>query len=130
MSKTVMIKPRAGTPATAAVYYLGRDDERIADGPKSGDIDLKTYIAKFVKKELRNNNRNFILDIGAVEWIDSTYVGMILAWHQLIESEGGCFALVNLSGRSRDIMRVTRLDATLNVFDSVSEASDFFAQAS
>lgn len=129
MSKTVMIRPRLGTPATAVIYHLGEQEKQIAEGPLDPAIDLKTYIRKHLKKELKKDNRNIILDLRAVEWIDSTYVGMILAWHQLVEAEGGRFALVNLSGRSKDIMRVTRLDATLNVFDSVSEAGEYFSRA-
>lgn len=124
-----MIRPRLGTPATAVIYHLGEQEKQIAEGPLDPAIDLKTYIRKHLKKELKKDNRNIILDLRAVEWIDSTYVGMILAWHQLVEAEGGRFALVNLSGRSKDIMRVTRLDATLNVFDSVSEAGEYFSRA-
>ncbi len=128
---TVLIRPLPrSVPARAAVYRVGDREKKIDEGPMDPDIELKTFIRQVLKKELGKGNRNFLLDLQSVEWIDSTYVGMILAWHQLVEAEGGEFVLVNLSKRSQDIMSVTRLDATLKVFQTQSEAQKYFSKAS
>lgn len=128
---TVLIRPLPrSVPARAAVYSVGDREKKIDEGPMDPDVELKTFIRRILKKELGQGSRNFLLDLQSVEWIDSTYVGMILAWHQLVEAEGGEFVLVNLSKRSRDIMSVTRLDATLKVFHTQSEAQSYFSKAS
>ena len=131
MNQTVLIRPLAETtPARATVYRLDEGEERIDEGPSNPDVELKTYIRKMIKKELSQGNRNFLLDLSAVEWIDSSYVGMILSWHQLVHSEDGEFVLVNLSDRSKGIMKVARLDTVFTVFNSPSEAMQYFLDSS
>jgi anti-sigma B factor antagonist len=127
--ETVLIRPLPRTtPARAEVYRVGVQERKIDEGPSDPDTELKTFIRGILKKELGQGVRHFLLDLQAVEWIDSTYVGMILAWHQLVDHEGGEFALINLSKRSRDIMSVTRLDTALKVFATQSEAVSYFSR--
>jgi anti-anti-sigma factor len=126
--ETVLIRPFPKVPARAVVYRVGDQEKQIDEGPGDPDVELKTFIRGILREELGRGSRHFLLDLQAVEWIDSTYVGMILSWHQLVEAEGGEFVLVNLSKRSKDIMSVTRLDATLKVFGTQSEAQSYFAK--
>ena len=129
MSQTVLIRPLPETmPARATVHRLSDDQEdKIAEGPSDPNVELKHYVRRILKRELAEGNRHFLLDLASVEWIDSSYIGMILAWHQLVEEQDGEFVLVNLSKRSKDIMKVTRLDTTLKVFDSPSDAQGYFS---
>ena len=129
MSPTVLIRPQPHTtPARAAIFHLTDREKKIDEGPKRRATELKTYIRRVIKRELAGGNRNFLLDLSPVEWIDSTYVGMILAWHQQVENEDGRFALVSLSDRSREIMRVAKLDHVLKVFDNPADAQAYFSR--
>jgi hypothetical protein len=53
---------------------------------------------------------------------------MILAWYQLVESSDGRFVLSSLSDRSKDIMKVAKLDNILQSFDSPSAAQRYFSE--
>lgn len=127
MGQTVLIRPLPKTlPARAMVFHLGEREEKVKEGPSSPGVELKMFIRKAIGYELSQGNRNFLLDLASVEWIDSTYVGMILSWHQQVAAEDGEFVLVNLSDRSKDIMRVAKLDAVLKVFNTPTEAQQYF----
>ena len=131
MSQTVLIRPLPhSTPARASVFYLTDNEKKIDEGPTGQDSELKVYIRKTIKRELDLGNRHFLLDLSPVEWIDSTYVGIILSWHQQVEREDGEFVLVSLSDRSKEIMRVAKLDHVLNVFDTPAQAQKYFAKKS
>jgi anti-anti-sigma factor len=131
MNHTVLIRPLPqATPARASVYHLNDLEEKIDEGPSNPDVELKVYLRKTINRELSQGNRNFLLDLSSVEWIDSTYVGMILAWHQMVDAEGGKFVLINVSDRSKEIMRVAKLHNILRAFDSPSDAQKYFADPS
>jgi anti-anti-sigma factor len=131
MNQTVLIRPLPqATPARASIYHLSDHEEKIDEGPSNPDVELKVYLRKAIKRELSQGNRNFLLDLSSVEWIDSTYVGIILAWHQLVDAEDGKFVLINVSDRSKKIMRVAKLHNILRAFDSRSDAQEYFADPS
>jgi anti-sigma B factor antagonist len=131
MNQTVLIRPLPqATPARASIYHLGASEEKVDEGPSNRNVEFKVYLRKTIKRELSQGNRNFLLDLSSVEWIDSTYVGMILAWHQLVDAEGGKFVLYNVSDRSKEIMRVAKLNNILRAFDSRADAQRYFADPS
>jgi len=112
------------------VCHLGEQEEKVKEGPSSPGDELKMFIRKAIGDELSQGNRNFLLDLASVEWIDSTYVGMILSWHQQVAAQDGEFVLVNLSNRSKDIMKVAKLDSVLKVFNTPAEAQQYFTRPS
>jgi len=131
MNQTVLIKPLPqSTPARASIYHLGDREEKIGEGPSNPDVELKVFLRKTIKRELSQGNRYFLLDLSSVEWIDSTYVGMILSWHQMVDAEDGKFALINVSNRSKEIMRVAKLHNILRAFDSRADAQKYFTDPS
>jgi anti-anti-sigma factor len=127
MNRIVLIRPLPKSiPARAGIYHLNDSEEKIDEGPSKPGGELKEFVKNAIKCELAQGNRHFLLDLSSVEWIDSAYVGMILAWRQLIDAEGGRFALIRVSERSKDIMRVAKLHNVLRAFDSMAEAQDYF----
>jgi anti-anti-sigma factor len=127
MKDIVLIRPQPALGAAKAmVYHFGDREEKVAEGPRDPDVSLKHYVRGIIKDELTIGRRQFVLDLESVEWIDSIYVGMILAWQQLIHERDGQLVLVNPSKRSKDVLKATRLDTVLNVRDTMSDAQRYF----
>lgn len=65
---------------------------------------------------------NVIVDIGKVDWINSTGLGMLMVLFQEITREGGKIVFANPSERVTKILAATKLDRVLTAVNSLEKA--------
>ena len=92
----------------------------------TGEIDMAT--APRFRQQLLGvigaGAQNVVIDISGVDFIDSTGLGVLMGGAKRVRSAGGDIRLVMTGSRLADLIELTRLDRVLDVFDSVSTATE------
>ena len=92
-----------------------------------GDLDHNTAnsIKKKIDTELKKNPINLlILDLSALDFMDSSGIGLILGRYKLINSLGGKLSLVKPNENLCKIINMSGLHKILSVYNTVEEALD------
>ena len=94
----------------------------------SGRIVLGEESAKLrhVVKEALGEGNHIVLDLGGVNHIDSTGLGVLVGLHASARKSGGAIKLANLNSRLRDVLGITRLLTIFEVFDTAEDAAATF----
>lgn len=69
-----------------------------------------------------SNAKIVVLDISALEFIESTNLGKIVASYLKLRKRGGDLRIVKPQPEIRNLLEVTRLSSLFGVFHSVSDA--------
>jgi len=68
--------------------------------------------------------KNIILDMGEVEFVDSSGLSAILVGHRMTDSENGVLILANPQVQVTRLINISRLDQILTVTESVQAGRD------
>jgi anti-anti-sigma factor len=128
MSKIILIRLQPPIEnGRASLYNLGEGEheDKLDTGPEE-DVSLKDYVQKRIEEELQAGNQNFIVDLSFVKWVSSSDVGIMLSWYRVASRLDGCVVLANLHQSVREVMKITKLDTVISVFDTVALARQHF----
>ena len=102
--------------------YRLEDDVAIVD--VSGDIDVLTSSA--LRDRLLavagKGHDGFVVNLGDVEFIDSTGIGVLIGVWRRVQAGGGTFALAAPSRRTRRIFDVAGVSEIFSIHDNAAEA--------
>ena len=84
---------------------------------------LKQTIADLVRK----GARHVILDLGGVQYIDSTRLGELIAAHVMLSRRGGRLLLAATPPRLMELLLLSSLADVFERFESVDAAESTFA---
>lgn len=90
---------------------------------------LKTRLHSAIGSYLGEGYRSFVLDLTAVERIDSCGVGLLIGMHHQAVGAGGSLVVVITSPFVRKVLRMMRLDRFLELETSLERAVRTFADA-
>ena len=68
-----------------------------------------------------NGKKKILLNLAGVSYIDSSGIGELIANYTTISKDGGQMKLLNLTGKVKDLLVITKL---LTVFDSYETEAD------
>ncbi|HEY8399890.1 MAG TPA: STAS domain-containing protein [Cytophagaceae bacterium] len=89
---------------------------------------LTSVLAPELKSELvkinAEGNKNIILDVSAVKYIDSSGLSSILVGNRLCENEEGTFVLACPTEHVLKLIKISHLDTVLTILPTVEEAVD------
>src|SRR5271170_8429769 len=110
-----------GMDLTLNVYSDTPDYAVVAVG---GEIDV--YSAPKLREKLislvESGSYHLIIDMEAVEFLDSTGLGVLVGGLKRVRAHDGWIDLVCTQGRILRIFRITGLSRVFNIYDSVDEA--------
>jgi anti-sigma B factor antagonist len=86
-----------------------------------------TALREKIKEIVQEGNKNILLNMANVSYIDSTGVGALVGSFTTIRNQGGQMKLTNLSDRVRDILLVTKLLTVFDVYDNEADGTKSFA---
>ena len=69
---------------------------------------------------------NVVVDLGAVEYIDSTGLGILVICFTSLKKQGGALKLVNPNKRNVELLLLTKLHTVFEVFNEVQDAVNSF----
>jgi anti-sigma B factor antagonist len=76
-----------------------------------GNVMLREIVRELAEK----GNKKIVLNLGEVQYIDSSGVGELVKTHTTVRNRGGQFRLVNLNKRVNDLLQMTRLSAVFDI---------------
>ena len=79
-----------------------------------------------VNELVEKGRRNFILDLGQVEYIDSTGLGALVICYTTIKKAEGVVKLLNLNKRNIELLVLTKLHTIFEVFTDEQDAVNSF----
>jgi anti-anti-sigma factor len=82
-------------------------------------------VMKMVMKELKEH-KNFVVDLGKVEKIDSAGVGELVAINVAVKEKGGQLRLANLEDRVGKVLQMALIHKIIPTFDTQKEALESF----
>ena len=82
-----------------------------------------------LRHALHRGRVNMVLNLGGVPYIDSTALGELVRAFTIAAQMGGGLKLLHVKGPVRDLLRVTQLLPTFEVFDDEEDALASFVAA-
>jgi anti-sigma B factor antagonist len=96
---------------------------QLVDGP--GGDSLRAEI----KQLLASGRRKFLVNMGALSWISSSGIGIVVSALSTIRQAGGRMKLAQLSKQVESIVVITKLGSVLEIHASEAEALAGFREA-
>ena len=82
-----------------------------------------------IKEHLDNGQKNILLNLAEVSYIDSTGLGQFVGSFATVTSRGGQLKLLNLQKRLQELMQITKLITVFESFTNESAAVRSFGAA-
>ena len=79
-----------------------------------------------VRDQINKGHTKIILDMGEVEYIDSSGIGELVSALAILHRHGGELKLLNLTKKVHDLLKITKLYAVFKVKDDETEAIKSF----
>jgi anti-sigma B factor antagonist len=79
-----------------------------------------------VRSLLSKGAKNLVFDMAHVGYIDSSGLGELVSAYTTIANQGGSLKLLNLQGKARDLMQLTKLYTVFAVFEDEKTAVESF----
>lgn len=98
----------------------------------SGRITLgegSSTLRQMVRDLLAKNQRKIILNLGDINYIDSSGIGELVSGFTTVRNQGGELKLLQLTRKVHDLLQITKLYTVFDVHDSEQAALDSFKPA-
>ena len=98
----------------------------------SGRIELgeeSAAVRDLVSKLLSNGHKQILLNLGDVNYIDSSGLGVLVSSFTSARKQGGELKLLNLTDRVTDLMQMTKLYTIFDVREDEAVAVKSFGQS-
>jgi len=95
----------------------------------SGRISLgdgSALLRKTVRDLLEEGRTKIILNLGDVNYIDSSGIGELVSGFTAVRNRGGELKLLNLTKKVNDLLQITKLFTVFDVFNEESTAMQSF----
>ncbi len=80
-----------------------------------------------VRKLLADGSKKIVLNLGEVNYIDSSGLGELVSAYTAVKNAGGELKLLNLTSKVRDLLVITKLVTVFDVKDDEASAVSSFA---
>ena len=96
----------------------------------SGKVTLGDGSDKLLSDKLRSlvqqNRKKILLNLGNVSYMDSAGLGAIVHSYATVKNQGGSLKLLNVTGRLRDLLSITKLLTVFDTYDNEADAMKSF----
>lgn len=105
------------------MVYGTRDDQGYKILELAGEVDLnESPQARKQILELLKEGYDLLVDLSAVEYIDSSGVASLVEGYQIAKTDNLKFGLIGVSDAAMQVLQLARLDKVFPIFDSASAA--------
>jgi anti-sigma B factor antagonist len=112
-----------------SLFATTRDYSGITLVDLSGRISLgdgSALLRKTVRDLLEEGRTKIILNLGDVNYIDSSGIGELVSGFTAVRNRGGELKLLNLTKKVNDLLQITKLFTVFDVFNDESTAMRSF----
>lgn len=75
---------------------------------------------------IENDQKKVIIDLGQVDWMNSTGLGILISSYTSLRNSGGELKLAQVTDKIQSLLIITKLVSVFDSFDSVEEAIKAF----
>jgi len=75
-----------------------------------------------IRENLAKGQRNILLNLAGINYIDSSGLGELVSGYRLIKSEGGEVKLLNLNKKVTDLLQITKLYTVFDIHTQEHQA--------
>ena len=75
---------------------------------------------------IEQNKKKVIIDLGKVDWMNSTGLGILISGLTNIRNNNGELKLANLTKKVQSLLTITKLVSVFDTYDSIEEAVESF----
>ena len=72
---------------------------------------IRSNLIEYIEK----GHKNFIIDLGGVDYIDSSGLGTLVNIHRRSMQKGGSLVITGIHGLVKELFEMTRLDTVLDI---------------
>ncbi len=108
-----------------SLFATTRENGGITLVDLSGRISLgdgSALLRKTVRDLLEEGRTKIILNLGDVNYIDSSGIGELVSGFTAVRNRGGELKLLNLTKKVHDLLQITKLFTVFDVFNEESTA--------
>ena len=108
-----------------------RQVEAVAVLDLSGQMKLgegASILRDTVKDLLAKGQKSILVNLGDINYIDSSGVGELVSAFTSVRNQGGDLKLLRLTKKVHDLLQITKLYTVFEVFDDESAAISSFAE--
>ena len=101
-----------------ALRATARESEAVTIVDVSGRITLgdgSALLRKMIRGLLAEGRMHIVLNLGDVDYIDSSGIGELVSGFATVKNHGGELKLLNLNRRVRDLLQLTKLYTVFDV---------------
>jgi len=91
------------------------------EGELMGGDEMQVFLDR-IYEAIRSGQVYVVVDMGKVNWMNSSGLGMIMAALTTLRGSEGDLSLANISDRVKRPVEVTKLNSVIQIFDTVDEA--------
>jgi anti-anti-sigma factor len=110
--------------ATAVIREKQVDGVVILSVQRSLKGEVEAALKERIEALVRAGQMEILIDLRAMPFVDSSELGRLIRAHIAVRQAGGRVRLCNLSGRVAALMKMTRLDTVLEIYNTDEEALD------
>ena len=95
----------------------------------SGRITLgegSAMLRQMLRDHLGKGHKNIVLNLGDVNYIDSSGIGELVSGYTTVKSQGGELKLLNLTKKVHDLLQITKLFTVFDVYSDERTAVGSF----
>jgi anti-sigma B factor antagonist len=89
-------------------------------------VEAATRFRDAARQGLDEGHRKIVLDFAQLTYQDSMFLGTLVETYAALKNMKGNLAIVNVSQRTMDLFKVTRLESCFQFFDTLSEGLEHF----
>jgi anti-sigma B factor antagonist len=93
---------------------------------KRATIEFSGTLKDDLLKKIEHGNGKVVIDLGEVEFVDSSFLGTLVGGLKKTASKNGDLKIVNLKEPVRAMFELTRLYKIFEIFDTVEDALNSF----
>jgi anti-sigma B factor antagonist len=81
-----------------------------------------TLLRDLVREQLAGGHKKIVVNLAAINYIDSTGLGELVSAYRLVKSQGGELKLMSLNKKVSDLLQITRLYAVFDIHNNEAQA--------
>ena len=89
-------------------------------------VDFSTEMKEDLINKIEDNNKNVIIDLSAVEFVDSSFLGALVGGLKKATMMSGDLKIVGLLAPVKAMFELTRLYRIFDIFETVEDAVKAF----
>lgn len=86
------------------------------------DVNSSPRLMGIIGEEIGRGTLKIVIDLAAVDYVDSSALGVLVSGLKMMRNQKGKFKLCNLRGSVEKIFDITRLARFFEIYPSESEA--------